>query len=100
MNEDSMLKYYKAPQENELEVPEPITRKQDTSSFSWKQQGLNTMEKAFKSRYKFFDKAGVEMVDSILNTDNCIKVPGITIALEITKQNQSLTNKRAPWLFL
>jgi len=58
---------------------------------SWKQETLYMMETAFDNRYKFFDKASVEMVDSILNTEKCVKVPGKTLALEITKQNQALT---------
>ena len=58
------------------------------------------METAFNTRYKFFDKASVDMVDSILNTDNYVKVPGKTLALEITKQNQALTSDRGHWLMM
>ena len=45
------------------------------------------MEAAFNNRYKFFDKASVDMVESILDTDNCVEVSGRCLALEITKQN-------------
>lgn len=58
------------------------------------------METAFNNRYKFFDKASIDMVDCILNTDNYVKVPGKTIALEITKQNQCLTMERGHWLMM
>ena len=48
------------------------------------------METVFNNRFKFFNKPSIDMVDSILNTDSSIKVPGKTLALEITKQNQAL----------
>jgi hypothetical protein len=67
---------------------------------SWKQKNINVMETVFNNRYKFFDKASIDMVDSILNTENCIKVPGKTLALEITKQNQALTSDRGHWLMM
>ena len=58
------------------------------------------MERAFNNKYKFFNKVSIDMTDSILNTENFIKVPGKTIALEITKQNQKLTSETGHWLMM
>lgn len=49
------------------------------------------MQAAFNNRYKFFDKASINMVESILDTGNFVEVSGKNLALEITKQNQCLT---------
>jgi hypothetical protein len=92
MSQEAMIEYYSTPLDKKAEayVPDPITCQWDPS-MSLKQETVLMMETAFNNRYKFFDKVAIEMVDSILNTDKCVNVPGKLIALEITKQNQSLT---------
>jgi len=101
MSEEAMIEHYNTQQDNKekVENPDPITYQWDPT-VSLKQETVSMMETAFNNRYKFFDKASIEMVDSILNTDKCIKVPGKTIALEITKQNQSLTKEKGHWLMM
>ena len=100
-SEEAMIEYYSTPKDKKEkpEAPDPITFQQDPT-VSWKQETLNKMETVFDNRYKFFDKASVDMVDSILNTDNCITVPGKLLALEITKQNQALTQEKGHWLMM
>ena len=106
VSEEKMVAWYEkdaldSDKERKAKLPyvKPVTW-QWTEGMTWRQETLFMMETAFDNRYKFFDKASVVMVDSILNTDKCIKVPGKTLALEITKQNQALTNDKGHWLMM